>query len=236
MSSESLPIPEKPSEAWAFKDEAYPAEPKPLPGYRPGGLTAVCIIAIVLGGLGIFASLSAFTMSLVGNQVQQFQQQFAAAGSPPEVQQVQAEMNAETMRIANRFRLANVGISLTHLVVAGCLLLGGIWALQLKEKGRRLLWAVCLVAIVFELARSVPNVLMQMENAALMEEYMPRLMQAQTPGDQDAQVAEFGRMFARFSMIMGWVIFAGWLSLKLVFFAVAARYLWSPRVKAIYTG
>jgi hypothetical protein len=236
MSSESLPIPENPADAWDFQDEADPVAAKPLPGYRPGGLTAVCVIAIVLGGLGVFASLSAFTMSLLGNQIQQFQQQFAAAGSPPEVQDVQAEMNAATMQIANRFRLVNIAFSLMHFAVTVSLVAGGIWALLLQEQGRRLLWAVCLVAIVFELARSVPNILMQMENAALMEEYMPRLMQAQTPGDQDAQVAEFGRMFARFSMIMGWVIFAGWLSLKLVFFAIAARYLGSPPVKAIYSG
>ncbi|MBW3595928.1 MAG: hypothetical protein KY475_01485 [Planctomycetes bacterium] len=236
MSSEA-PLPahqENPYQAWAFQEEAYPAEPKPLPGYRPGGLTAVCVIAVILGALGLLAAVSGITMALVGNQVQQFQQQFAAAGSPPEMRDLQTEFNNKTIKIANRFRLVNLSLSATHLIVAGCLVWGGVRALQLKDRGRRLLWTACIVAIVFELAQSIPYILMQMENTALMQDYMPRLMEASAPGPQSAQVAEFGRMIARFSMIMGWVIFIGWLTLKLAFYGIAAKYLSSSRVKSIY--
>ncbi len=232
----SRPEPEKPTAAWDFRDAVYPAKPVTLPGYRPGGLTAVCILAIILGALGFLAGISSLVMSVVGNQAQQWQQQWGMAGSPPAMRDVQAEMNAKTMAIVDRFRLVNIAFALFQLAVTAALVVGGARALKLNEAGRKLLWAACAVAMVFELGRAVPQVLMQLENMAVMEDYMPRLMEASAPGPQAKQVAAFGAMIARFSVIMGWVVFAGWLILKLAFFGVAFYYLGRPKTKAFYTS
>ncbi len=227
---------EKPTEEWKFQDAVYTAESVTLPGYRPGGLTAVCMVALILGGLGLIAGGWIAATNLASNQLQQLQQQWTLAGSPPAVRDLQAELNAKTMALANRFRLVNIAFALLQIAVAAALIWGAIHALRLQEKGRKILWAACAVAVVFELGRAVPHVLMQLENMALMEDYMPRLMEASAPGPQGQQGAAFGAMIARFSMIVGWVVFAGWLILKLAFFGVAFMYLGRPKVRALFTS
>jgi hypothetical protein len=172
---------------------------------------------------------------MMGNQFQQWQTNVTTAGAPPELRNLQAEMNAKTMAIVNRFRLVNVTVALFQMGLAVALVAGGMRALAMKEAGRRLLWWACGLAILFELARAVPYVFMQLENMALMEDYFPRIMEESAPGAQGAQMAAFGKMLARFSMIMGWVIFFGWLILKLVFFGVGYYYLGQPKTKALYT-
>jgi hypothetical protein len=94
---------------------------------------------------------------------------------------------------------------------------------------------VCCAAIAFELVRSVPHVMMQLENIPLMEDYMPRIMEASAPqGAGGEQVASMMTMFMRLSMIIGWVIFVGWLMLKLAFYAVTCYYLALPKIKSLY--
>lgn len=228
------PAKDEPYQAWAFQDEAYPAEAAPPPGYRPGGLTAICIIALVLGALGVLTGCSGVGMALVGNQVQQWQQKFSTMGSPAPVRDVQTEMNLQSIRIFNRYRVVNLILAVCQLLIVGALIGGAIQTLRSREMGRRLLVFGCLAAIGWEVVRAVPHTLMQLENTAMMEEYMPRMMEAQAPGGQAAQMAEFARMIAHFSTIMGWVIFFGWLMMKLAFYGVAARYLTRPKIKSLF--
>jgi hypothetical protein len=225
---------ENPAKAWAFADEPYAAERAPPAGYRPGGLTAVCIIAIVLGGLGFLTGSLTLVTQAASNQVQQLQAQWGAVGATPQVRDVQAEMNAKSVAIMNRFRLVNVILGLLLLVVAAALVIGGTRTLRLNEKGRKILRAACAMAIAFEIARTVPAVLMQLENMALMEDYLPRVMEASVPGGQSQQVVEFAKMMTRFSLIMGWVILFGWLFMKLAFYGSSFYYLGRPKTKALF--
>jgi hypothetical protein len=230
----SEPAAENPDQSWGFQDETYVAEVAAPPGYRPGALTAVCIIAIVLGCMGILAALSSFAASLGANQIQQWQAQMGTAGNSADVRDLQAEMNAKSLAIVNRFRLVNVAMSVFQFALAAMLLAGGIKALGMKEPGRKLLRAACGVAILYELSHAVPHTLMQLENMALMEDYLPRVMEASAPSGQARQMGEFARMMTRFSLIMGWVIFFGWLILKLVFFGVAFAYLGRAKTRSFY--
>jgi hypothetical protein len=236
MSTE-LPNPqtaETPAQAWAFKDEVYVAHAAPLPGYRPGALTAVCIIGMILGGLGLLAGMWGGAMALFGAQVQQWQAQMGTVGSPQAMVDVQAEMNAQQIAIFNRFRIVNLAVAVALTAVSAALLVGSIRAMKLQERGRRMLRAACGAAIVFELCRAVPQGLMQLEVMALMEDYLPRLMEASAPGAQGQQIAAFGEMMARFSIIMQWVVFFGWLILKLVYFGLSFHYLGRPKTKTLF--
>jgi hypothetical protein len=232
--SDSVSLPAEGSKPWDFRDEPYAAEIAAPAGYRPGGLTAVCIIAIVLGCLGMLTGAASLVTNLAANQVQQFQAAWGAAGATNEAVKVQSEMNAKTAAIMNRFRLVNVLLSLSQLVLCGVLIAGGSRALRLDERGRKLLWVACGLAILFELTRAVPTVLMQLENMALMEDYFPRLMKASIPKSQADQVGAFAEMMARFSLIMGWVVLLGWMFLKLAFFGSAFHYLSRPKTRSLY--
>jgi hypothetical protein len=237
MSSDSsLPSPNTPTPSWTFQDreEVYAAEVAPLAGYRPGGLTAVCIIAIILGVMGVFTAGTSGLVALFGGQIQQWQTNMGTAGGPAEMRDLQEEMNAKTSAIMNRFRVVNVTLALFHFLLAGALLYGGVQALKLRERGRKMLWRACAVAIVFEFVRAVPHTLMQLENMALMEDYFPRLMEASAPGTQGEQIAAFGKMMARFSIIMGWVFFFGWMFMKLAYYSVTLRYVAKPEIRAVY--
>lgn len=232
------PAPEKPVKdpalSWEFQDETYLAQAAPPPGYRPGGLTAVCVIAIILGTLGLLSGLGSVSTSMLGARLQQWQAGIGAGGAPQQMVQVQNEMNAKMMDVVNRYRIPSIAVAIFQLGVAVALLRGGIRAMSINEAGRSLLRTACGVAIAFELCRIPVYVLMQLENMAIMEDYLPRIMEASAPGTQAAQIAEFTRMLAKFSAILGWVIFVGWLLLKLAFFGVAVRYLGKPEIKVLY--
>jgi hypothetical protein len=225
-----------PYQSWAFTDEPYAAERAPPAGYRPGGLTSVCIIAIVLGVLGFLTGSLTLVTQAASNQLQQLQSQWGAAGASPQVRDVQAEMNAKSMAIMNRFRLVNVLLGLAQLGLCAALVIGGVRTLRLNERGRKLLFIACSLAMLFELTRAVPTVLMQLENMALMADYFPRVMEASVPSGQSQQVAEFAKMMTRFSLIMGWVILFGWLSMKLAFYGSSAYYLTRPKTKALFAA
>jgi hypothetical protein len=236
MSAEPSPdIPVKgPPLSWEFQDEAYLAKAVAPPGYRPGGLTAVCIIAIILGALGLLGGLASLSTGLLGAQMQQWQARIGTTGAPAEMARLQTEMNTKMMQVANRYRIASVALAVFQLAVAVALLRGGIRAMGIHESGRSLLRWACGVAIAFELCRLPVNVLLQLENMAIMEDYFPRVMQSSAPGAQGDQIAEFTSMLTKFSTILGWVVMAGWFLLKMAFFGVALRYLGKPEVKALY--
>ena len=128
MNAESLPPheTENPYQSWEFQDETYQTVATPPAGFRPGGLTTVCIIAIVLGALGLLGGLSGLAMSLVGNQVQQWQAGLGTAGVPAEMAKMQTEMNTSMMAVTDRFRNVSLATAVFRLGVAAALLWGAI--------------------------------------------------------------------------------------------------------------
>jgi hypothetical protein len=213
--------------------DVNPYRPVGLPDLaarRSGGLTAICIIVVVLGVLGFFSGVLKGVNVVFGAQMQQaFGSMGAGTGDQA---RVQAEMQAAIAVEMKRFVVANSILSVAQLALCGTLVYSGLQTLGLKALGRKLLLAVCACLLVFEIVQLVVAVLQQLSMGPIMELYMPRMMQS--PDGNNAGAEKFGQIIARMSIIGGVVMQCVWTLLKFVVYAVAIWYLRMPKVSTLF--
>ena len=153
---------------------------------RPGGLTAICVIAIVLGGLGLASSL----MTLASLAARPWLQQTIAGSMPPQRSQklrdAQLAMQEQIETVNRRYETLNWGFGLANLAVSAALLAGGIMALRRRPKARKFLIAVLAVTILVEVLRAVVHVVMQLAMMPVIAESMSRMMAAAPHGASGA--------------------------------------------------
>src|SRR5688500_18699957 len=119
---------------------------------KPGWLTALCVICIVLGVLGLMNGLLGLGATLFGKQLQQMMNPMAAQkGMPAEIQKLQQNLQDETNSIQEQFFIPSLIAILVKVAVSTMLIVGGVRSLALKPNGRTLLVVVCVVALLFEL-------------------------------------------------------------------------------------
>jgi hypothetical protein len=203
------------------------------PAIRPGGLTAICVIAVVLGAMGFMSSGMKGVNLVFGKQLQAM---FAGMGGMPnqKMADAQQEMNDAMWEVTDRFWIPNVVLACAQFALAIALLFGGLKALKLQARGRKVLLAALVCVVVFEFAQLGVNSLMQIQMMPIMETYMPRMMES-APGN-NAGGEEMARTFAKFSLIAGLIMQGGWMLVKMVFLAVAIWYLNRQRIRSLFAG
>ncbi|MCA9120295.1 MAG: hypothetical protein H6822_33355 [Planctomycetaceae bacterium] len=213
--------------------DVSPYRPSDLPDVavrRTGGLTAICIIGVVLGVLGLFSGTLKGINVMFGAQMQQM---FGSMGAiTPEQAQAQQEMNAAIAAELKRFAIANTILCVAQLILCGTMVYSGLKTLGLKEAGRKLLLAVCVCMLVYETGQLITFVFQQLSMSPIMELYMPRMMQAPNGDNQGAE--KFGQIIARMSIIVGVVVQCVWTLVKFVFYAVAIFYLRKATIVALF--
>jgi len=202
---------------------------------RPGGLTAVCVIAIVLGSLGVLGALRTLASVAVQPAMQESLAIPQQQGVNEQAFKAAEKMQQKANELGNRYRAMNGGMALANLIVSGCLLAGGIAVLKLSEKGRVLLLAVLAVALVFDLIYLGVYIVQQSQAATVLAESMPELMRTSAPANQPGarQAAEMGATIAKgvvYLMIAIQVVFG---LAKLVYYGLGARYLCMPPIRAL---
>src|SRR5438067_421727 len=99
---------------------------------RPTGLTAVCVLAIVLGLFGVASTLSGI-FGLAAPAIRS--NPFPAGSQEQKMIQAQNQMQAELRALTNRFKIFHVPIIVSLFCVSVGLIWGGALSLQLKPKG-----------------------------------------------------------------------------------------------------
>jgi hypothetical protein len=198
-----------------------------------GRVKAICIVAIVLGCLGVFSALGGMVGLLFGQQIQGAMSTPNQPGMPPEMVQAQRDMERDLYAIQNRFLPINaVLIALLVLVSAG-LLIGGIQSLRRVTPGRKVLVAACSAAIVFELLRGIVQVVIQAQTISMTMQHTERMLDA---GGGPPGMAEMAMTVARVAIIVGIVFGVLWMLAKLVFYGISVWYLRKPSVVAYLDG
>ena len=200
-------------------------------GRRPGALTAICVIAIILGGLGLLTSVGGLVSQIF---LPWIQSTFStpATGSGP--MQVQAEMQGEMNQVGSKFRAVNIVLAAAQLPLTICLLAGGIMALNGKRLGRKILAGACLAAIAFVVAHTVVAMIVQWQTVGVMSRFMPKMIAAQ-PGGANVQQAE--QMVTTIMSISGYVGMAivGAIALtKLIYYGLSVAYLNRQSTRAFF--
>jgi hypothetical protein len=212
---------------------------------NPVWVKAVCIVSIVLGSLGLLMATTGVIFTLMAERSQdsmlRMMQAFSAGGMPPEVQEVQKQLMADTAAIQKRWLPINMVILGFSFLVAATLLAGGIQALRKRAAGRKLLLAALCIAAVFELVRVVPTSLMQWEISKLMSPYMQRLMDVSVPKGPAMPPAQRKMMqtIMRSSMtagvLIGFLTALGMAAVKISFYLGGIWLLRKPHVLAMYS-
>jgi hypothetical protein len=197
------------------------------PARRPGGLTAVSVIAIVLGVLGWLGSLATIASLAAGPRLQQsfsIPSQGPGSGKTAEIQRT---MQQKLQAVNNRHWWPLVGFAMLNVCLATGMLAGGILVLKRTPRAGTLLITVFAVALLFEIARSIFQGFVQWEMAAVMSDFLPRMMEASAPANAPnaPQVAVMGAAIAKASLVVGFAFQLILSVAKLVYYAVGWSYL-----------
>jgi hypothetical protein len=201
---------------------------------RPSGLSNICVLAILLSGVGLLSGCVGVISQVFASGMQQAFSRMPAGANAPGVEK-QKEMNDRMFAVANRYKWATFPLMAVKIVVEAALLTGAIMSLRLNPRGRSWLRGALLAAILFEAVYAVPVILIQRESQAVMSEMMPKVLEAQQgankqlPGMNDVMSTFFSAV-GIFSMIFA----LGWLAAKIVFCALSLRYLRKPEIQALF--
>lgn len=198
-----------------------------------GGLTAICIIAILLGALGILGAAGGLLGAVLGEQLQEAFTPPATANTPMAKQQEQMQQEMEA--VADKWAPVNYSLFAVLIVVAGCLIFGGVQAMRLQPNGRQFLMVAFLMAIVFELVRLIPTVSIQLATMDIMEGYMADMLKG-APGSPPPPPAaqRMVGMSMKVGMFIGFAFTGIWLLLKLGFYGFGTMYLRRPQTLALF--
>jgi hypothetical protein len=191
------------------------------------------IIAIILGGLGLLTCLSSVAYLLMGNQLQVMYGAFSQPGMPPEMAELQQQMQTAMFAVQEEFFAASLAVAVVHFFVALGLFTGGIACLRRVPVGRTILMLSAVVAILFEIGRAVVQSLVQLQVADVMRQYMVRMMEtsAGPAGAPPPQVGQFISVLTSAGMMVGLVIGMGFVLIKILFYVATVWHLRNPAVR-----
>ena len=147
---------------------------RPVAAPRPAELTALYLLALVLGAVGIFTGLNA-AAELVGGQTPR--PMFLAAEFE-QVWSLYSELEAKIAAGAAKHRARQSLFIVAHLAVAAGLLAGAVSGLRAKAVASRVLLAAFCLGIFLELARLMPSIRDARQANQIVERYAPRMLRA----------------------------------------------------------
>ncbi|HET6884110.1 MAG TPA: hypothetical protein VFI31_28405 [Pirellulales bacterium] len=201
---------------------------------RPGGLTALCILAIVLGALGVLMAVVTVAGTFLQDPMQRALSKWQENGDE-EATRAQQQLNDETRAFAEAHKVRNIVFSILKLLVAGGLLTGGILTLRLRPHGRKILLIALASAIVFEIAQIWPAVEAIPFTQRAMELSMEvQQKQVQGKGQNADDAAAMMRVMAKAITAMQLMVIAGMFLAKTGFYAFGLWYLTRPHVAALF--
>lgn len=177
---------------------------------RPGALTAICVLALLLGGLGIVFGLGGFVLTELG------------VGGGPTGDKEMDKIKKTVDEVQSQYLGISIAMALIHVPVALLLVLGGVQGLRLRPSAGVLLFAAFVGAIVFEIARAAAYTVVQLATIDAVNDEIHLL-------SGDGASATFKAiMYA--TMGCSGVYLTG----KLVLYGWAAFYVRKPKVRSLF--
>ena len=197
------------------------SETPKAPQKAPGALTAILIICLVMGILGLLGScIGAGGLAFQG-QIQGMQQN---VGDP-----AQQALQKEMQRIQNQQMIPNLIMIGLNFIVAPLLTIGAIGGLNRKPWGHKLLSIGLLGAIFYVLIRLVVTIIMQVMTMGPMSKAMEDAMAK--GGGAEAQAAGMIGNAMQIGIIIGIVITVVWGLLLLGLYIWSWMYLRKDQVR-----
>jgi hypothetical protein len=149
---------------------------------RPGKLTAICVIAIVLGVLGILGGAYGVLWLIMAPFVTQLLVPPAGPGFPAEMRESQLRLHAEIQGVMYRYIVPLAVLMGISLIAAVAMTVGGFKALKLKGLGRLLLLAGFTLGVAYEIGNGWLQFAMTPESVAVMQRSLDDTLQSTPDG------------------------------------------------------
>ena len=186
-----------------------------VPQQKPGGLTAIAVICLILGSLGALMALFGIVMLFFQGSMNQFQA--AQPGGPPP--EFLAEMEALQ---ASQF-IPTLIVNGCNVIIGSLLAIGSIGVLGTKEWGRNLLRNALLAAIFFVVVRGIYGMWVQYNSMSAISKMLPS-------GEDTATV----QAIVQGGIIFGIVIGVIWMVVMIGFYIWSRIYLNKPPIRALF--
>ena len=186
-----------------------------VPQQKPGGLTAIAVICLILGSLGALIALFGIVMLFFQGSMNQFQA--AQPGGPPP--EFLAEMEALQ---ASQF-IPTLIVNGCNVIIGSLLAIGSIGVLGTKEWGRNLLRNALLAAIFFVVVRGIYSMWVQYSSMSVISKMVP------AGGDKATMEA-----IMQGTIIFGIVIGVIWMVVMIGFYIWSRIYLNKPPIRALF--
>lgn len=196
---------------------------------RPSGVVGVCIIAMVLGGMGLFGALAMLPGLIMGGD---FQEQMAAMGGMglnAEQKAAQQQMMQGVAAVQKSWSVFLWLGTVAGFAGAVALLVGGIRAMKPNPSACRLFRQVLLAVALVDVARSVITSIVQYETQQVTGEFMAASM-----GGSSAGLGDFAEMMASAMALLSVAFCVAWTLLLVGYYLFAYRYLGRKHVVAYY--
>ena len=186
-----------------------------VPQQKPGGLTAIAVICLILGSLGALMALFGIVILFFQGSMNQFQA--AQPGGPPP--EFLAEMEALQ---ASQF-IPTLIVNGCNVIIGSLLAIGSIGVLGTKEWGRNLLRNALLAAIFFVVVRGIYSMWVQYSSMSVISKMVP------AGGDKATMEA-----IMQGTIIFGIVIGVIWMVVLIGFYIWSRIYLNKPPIRALF--
>lgn len=202
---------------------------------RTGGLTALCVLALVAGALGLLSGFSGVLNLLAGEKLQRAMLQVQPVANPG-MQEAQQELQEELAAVMMRYRAYHWIQAACQLALSTLLISGAILALLLKPAGRSLLLTSLIAALLFVPMQSTLGGLMLQKTGPIMEKSMERMAKQAAPAGarQPPGFNEMMGAFGRVIVVMQWIMLVGLALVKCIFYLFGVWYLTRPAVAELF--
>jgi len=201
---------------------------------KPGWLTALCVICIVLGALGLINAILGTAAELAGPYFQAMLSPRGGPGMPADLQQAQQDLMDAVNAVKRKYFVLTLAFLGFRFVAAGLLLYGGLRCLSLRESGRKLLIAACAVALLFEFSQMIAQSVVTLQSLTEMNSASERFQSALANGNTPPGLQAVMKWTMRISMILPIVLMYGMAFLKGGVFLFGLSYLRRPHIKALF--
>ena len=196
---------------------------------RTGALTAIAIIAIVLGLLGACGGVLGIGSLLVQGPLAETQRRmFEQSGAPPEQIEAQLAMQDQANEVQRKWLPFTGTHQALNLIASSLLLAAGILLLRTSRTGPTLFVAAVAANAFVDIGGTVIGVLVQMD----MQEVMRGMFDTASMGDP--QMDRFLDGIMKASSWTGLCFTAVWVGLKLGYYLWGVLYLRKPAVRALF--
>lgn len=206
---------------------------------RPAGLTAICIIGLVLGilgGFGLLTSCGGMIMQPIMQDAME-QLQRSLPGSPAQVQQqldMQTTIQRDVLAVQARWRPWLIAGMVLQLATVSLLLIGSIRGLGLKRGAHRWLAAAMLCGIVQSILQTGIFWVTQRETTAILSRTMPQIMKGTPGAPMPPGMPQMMSSMMNFSATITIMAFAIWGLAKVGYYVTAACYVLTRRIRLLF--